>query len=208
MKAWNGSQNTRLYPISQCLKNTIKCLNRIVSISNFSVSFFVIWNFPGNWKGNFLFWYEIFREIEGETFLFRCEIFREIEGVTFCFDLPKTGRSTADFYQNAPRFVNKIVKLRLFRTFQTLCFLSKLDFATYFILSMMYLSGISPSWPRTEPFHQSLETCLKSTMVSPLWKLTSRVERALKSYNAWATNVSGSAKEKKKYVKYSGKLKG
>ena len=72
----------------------------------------------------------------------------------------------------------------------------KLDFGTYFILSMMYLSGISPSWPRTEPFHQSLETCLKSTMVSPLWKLTSRVERALKSYNAWATSVSGSAKKK------------
>ena len=72
----------------------------------------------------------------------------------------------------------------------------KLDFGTYFILSMMYLSGISPSWPRTEPFHQSLETCLKSTMVSPLWKLTSRVERALKSYNAWATSVSGSANKK------------
>ena len=41
-------------------------------------------------------------------------------------------------------------------------------------------------------------------MVSPLWKLTSRVERALKSYNAWATNVSGSAKEKKIYQIYFG----
>ena len=118
-------------------------------------------------------------------------------------------RSTADLYQNWVHFVNKNNLDWDFLELSKHCaFCQKLDFATYFILSMMYLSGISPSWPRTEPFHQSLETCLKSTMVSPLWKLTSRVERALKSYNAWATNVSGSAKEKKNYVKYSGKLKG
>ena len=154
----------------------------------------MIWNIPGNWRGNFVFWFEIFREING---------------VTFCFDLPKTGRSTADLYQNWVHFVNKNNLDWDFLELSKHCaFCQKLDFATYFILSMMYLSGISPSWPRTEPFHQSLETCLKSTMVSPLWKLTSRVERALKSYNAWATNVSGSAKEKKNYVKYSGKLKG
>merc|ERR1719225_2150727 len=53
-----------------------------------------------------------------------------------------------------------------------------------FILSMMYLSGIRPSWPLTDPFHQSLETCFVRETVSPLWKLTSLVDLALKSYNA------------------------
>ena len=66
---------------------------------------------------------------------------------------------------------------------------------TYFILSMIYLSGTRPSCPRTLPFHQSLETCLNKVIVSPLWKLTSLADLALKSYNAWASKVSDSEKK-------------
>ena len=67
---------------------------------------------------------------------------------------------------------------------------------TYLIFSIMYLSGIRPSWPLTDPFHQSFDTCLNKTKVSPLWKLTSRADLALKSYKAWASIASDSVKEK------------
>ena len=69
---------------------------------------------------------------------------------------------------------------------------------TYLIFNMIYLSGIRPSWPLTEPFHQSFETCLNKVKVSPLWKLISRADLALKSYKAWASKVSDSVKKKKK----------
>ena len=71
----------------------------------------------------------------------------------------------------------------------------KQDKNSYFILSMMYLSGIRPSWPLTDPFHQSFDTCLVRETVSPLWKLTSLVDLAVKSYNAWASKVSDSEEE-------------
>ena len=73
---------------------------------------------------------------------------------------------------------------------------------TYLIFNMIYLSGIRPSWPLTEPFHQSFETCLNKVKVSPLWKLISRADLALKSYRAWASKVSDSVKKgEKKCVK-------
>ena len=71
----------------------------------------------------------------------------------------------------------------------------------YLIFNMIYLSGIRPSWPLTEPFHQSFETCLNKVKVSPLWKLISRADLALKSYRAWASKVSDSVKKKKNVSK-------
>ena len=63
---------------------------------------------------------------------------------------------------------------------------------TYLILSVMYLSGMRPSLPLTAPRHQSFDTCLYRMMVSPFEKFTSRDERALKSYRAWASKISDS----------------
>ena len=81
--------------------------------------------------------------------------------------------------------------------------LLKKDKNSYFILSMMYLSGIRPSWPLTDPFHQSFDTCLDREMVSPLWKLTSLVDLAVKSYNAWASKVSDSEEESRgKFIRF------
>ena len=77
----------------------------------------------------------------------------------------------------------------------------------YLIFNMIYLSGIRPSWPLTEPFHQSFETCLNKVKVSPLWKLISRADLALKSYRAWASKVSDSVKKKKNVSKTMQKKK-
>ena len=57
---------------------------------------------------------------------------------------------------------------------------------------MIYLSGINPSLPFTDPLHQSPETCLNKLMESPFRKSTSRDERALKSYSACAVMASDS----------------
>lgn len=62
----------------------------------------------------------------------------------------------------------------------------------------MYLSGTKPSLPLSEPIHQSVETCFRSSTASPFRILNSRMERALKSYCAVAINESASVRENKK----------
>ena len=54
-------------------------------------------------------------------------------------------------------------------------------FKFYLMVSMMYLSGISPSFPLTDPLHQSPDTCLNKLIESPFLKSTSLEDRALKS---------------------------
>jgi hypothetical protein len=74
---------------------------------------------------------------------------------------------------------------------------------THLILSMMYLSGMRPSWPLTLPRHQSLDTCENKTTLSPFLKLSSRSERAMKSNCAVASRHSDSATwELRSHYKY------
>jgi hypothetical protein len=67
---------------------------------------------------------------------------------------------------------------------------------THLILSIMYLSGMRPSWPLTLPRHQSLDTWENRMMLSPFLKLSSRSERAMKSNCAVASRHSDSATQK------------
>ena len=49
----------------------------------------------------------------------------------FCFDLPKLGHSTADFYQNSARFLNKSRNLYDFFPFLKICILFHITLLIY-----------------------------------------------------------------------------
>jgi hypothetical protein len=75
--------------------------------------------------------------------------------------------SSPDFDDSSlSRSSSPLGKINIFQ--KNLYMLAAYKKSTYLILSMMYLSGMSPSWPRTAPFHQSLDTCLNKVTVSPL----------------------------------------
>ena len=68
--------------------------------------------------------------------------------------------------------------------YRNLCF--------YLFLTLMYLSGIRPSFPRYDPFHQSDETREYTIKVSFFLKDNSRSVRPEKSYCATASIISDS----------------
>lgn len=63
-------------------------------------------------------------------------------------------------------------------------------------MSIIYLSGISPSLPAKAPRHQSLLTCVYNVKVSPFLKLSSLSDLALKSNCAVASRFSDSIDRK------------
>lgn len=77
-------------------------------------------------------------------------------------------------------------------------FVGRLKKTTHRILKEMYLSGTNPSLPLNDPIHQSVDTCFLSSTASPFRILSSRLDRALKSYWAVAINDSASARNNNK----------
>ena len=73
-------------------------------------------------------------------------------------------------------------------------------YVTYPVLSVTYLSGIRPSFPLKHPSHQSSDTCLKITNVSPFLNDNSRPLLPSKSYSAVASNRSFSEGKKNRHV--------
>ena len=93
------------------------------------------------------------------------------------------------------RSVSLWLEIRLLGSWSDMEEIESLGSSSPLILMSIYLSGMRPSLPPTQPLHQSELAWLYRVIRSPFMKLTSRELRAEKSYWAMASRTSDSVIE-------------